>query len=278
MSTDLVIQGLEVETADLKQLAKMSGAAAIERLDGRAFRLRGGHLADDIAALCEARHLDCAAVPQSRRLAEFRLLVMDMDSTLITIETIDELADLVGVKDAVAAITASAMRGEIEYDESLRQRLALLDGLEEHALQRVYDERLELTPGAEVLLKRAQALGIRILLVSGGFTYVTDRLKTRLGLDRCHANLLEIRDGKLTGKVLGTIVNADGKRAALLEMRDALGIGREQIIGIGDGANDLKFMGEAGVSIAYHAKPVVRAQATHALNFVHLDGVLHLFN
>jgi len=278
MSTDLVIQGLEIETADLKQLAKLSGAQAIEQLDGRAFRLRGGRHAPGIAELCSARELDYAHVPVERRLADFRLLVMDMDSTLITIETIDELADMVGLKAEVAAITAQAMRGELEYDQSLERRVALLNGLEESALQRVYDERLKLTPGAEALLKRTQALGLRTLLVSGGFTYMTDRLKTRLKLDHCHSNILEISDGKLTGKVLGAIVNADGKREALLKVRDALGITRGEIIGIGDGANDLKFMAESGVSVAYHAKPVVREKATHAINYVHLDGVLHLFN
>jgi phosphoserine phosphatase len=203
---------------------------------------------------------------------------MDMDSTLITIETVDELADMVGLKQEVAAITAQAMRGEIEYDQSLRQRVELLKGLEESALQRVYDERLKLTPGAEILLRKTQALGLRTLLVSGGFTYVTDRLKTRLKLDHCHSNLLEISDGKLTGQVLGAIVNADGKREALLKVRDSLGITAREIVGIGDGANDLKFLAECGVSVAFHAKPVVRAEATHAINYVGLDGVLHLFN
>ena len=278
VSVDLVIQGLDVETSDLKRLAKLSGASGIEQLDARAFRLRGGQPAAGIEELCAEHELDCAFVPRERGLADFRLLVMDMDSTLITIETVDELADMVGLKNEVAAITAQAMRGEIEYNESLERRVALLAGLEERALQRVYDERLKLSPGAEILLKRTQALGIKTLLVSGGFTYVTDRLKTRLGLDHCHSNVLEIADGKLTGKVLGAIVNAEGKREALIRMRDELGITRKRIIGIGDGANDLKFMAEAGVSVAYHAKPVVRQHATHAINYVHLDGVLRLFN
>lgn len=278
MSTDLVIQGFDIETADLKSLAKLARATRIEKITATAFRLCEGAAAEGIAALCEARSLDWALVPRERRLADMKLLVMDMDSTLITIETVDELADMVGLKPQVAAITAQAMRGEIEYDESLRQRVALLKDLEESALQRVYDERLALTPGAEVLLRRTQALGIRTLLVSGGFTYVTDRLKTRLGLDHCHSNVLEIDAGRLTGKVLGAIVNADGKRTALLEVRDALGITRDAIIGIGDGANDLKFLAECGVSVAFHAKPVVRGQTTHAINHVGLDGVLHFFN
>jgi phosphoserine phosphatase len=278
MPTDLIIQGADVETAHLKTLAKLSGASSIEQLDSRAFRLRGGAPAAQIEATCEALRLDFAFIPVERRLADFRLLVMDMDSTLITIETIDELADMVGLKQEVATITAQAMRGEIEYDESLRKRVALLAGLEEAALQRVYDERLKLTPGAEALLAKTQSLGLKTLLVSGGFTYVTDRLKPRLNLDQCHSNLLEIVDGKLTGKVLGAIVNADGKREALLRMKGELRFTRDQIIGIGDGANDLKFLAECGVSVAFHAKPVVRTEATHAINYVGLEGVLRLFN
>jgi len=275
---DLVIQGTEVATPDLKQLAKLSGAARIERLTPEAFRLVDAHPADAVAGLCESRELDYAFVPETRRLVDFRLLVMDMDSTLITIETIDELADLVGLKPQVAAITARAMRGEIEYDESLRERVALLEGLPESALDRVYDERLKLTPGAEKLLAAVRRAGIRTLLVSGGFTRITARLQPRLGLDYACANTLDSSDGKLTGRIAGPIVNAGGKRDALLRVRDELGIDRSQVIAIGDGANDLKFMAQAGVSIAYHAKPVVRARATHALNYVGLDGVLNLFN
>ena len=276
--TDLIIQGAEVETPDLKQLAKLAGAAEIRRVAPEAFRLVAASPHPDIAKLCADRKLDYAFVPQDRKLADFRLLVMDMDSTLITIETIDELADLVGLKQQVAEITAQAMRGEIEYNESLTRRVAVLKDLEEHALQRVYEERVELTPGAEKLIRAAQGHGIKTLLVSGGFTHVTDRLKERLGLDYTHANTLDVRNGKLTGVVIGDIVNADGKRAELIRVRDALGVRREQIIGIGDGANDLKFMSECGVSIAYHAKPVVREQATYAFNYADLSGVLNLFS
>jgi len=274
----LVIQGADVATPDLKELAKLTRAARIERMTPEAFRLIDAQPADEIAAICESRALDYAYVPETRRLADFRLLVMDMDSTLITIETIDELADLVGLKQEVAAITARAMRGEIEYDESLRHRVALLKGLDEAAIDRVYDERLELTPGAEKLLAAAKRAGIRTLLVSGGFTRITERLKPRLALDYTRANTLEVRDGKLTGQVVGRIVNADGKRDELIRVREALGIDRSQIIAIGDGANDLKFMAEAAVSVAYHAKPIVRSQATHAINYVGLDGILNLFN
>lgn len=274
----LVIQGAEIETTDLKQLAKLSGAVGIERLSGTAFRLRNARPAAGIAELCASAKLDHGFVPEGRRLSDFKLLVMDMDSTLITMETIDELADMVGIKAEVAKITASAMRGEIEYDESLRRRLALLKGLDESALQRVYDERLCFSPGAETLLEKIRAAGIKTLLVSGGFTYMTDRLKTRVRLDYTHSNVLEISNGKLTGKVIGDIVNADMKRSSLLRVAAELGITRAQIAGVGDGANDLKFMAECGVSVAYRAKPVVREKTTYALNHSGLDAMLWLLS
>jgi len=275
---NLVIQGLDVATPDLKTLAKLAGASGIEAITPTAFRLRNAKPDPAIAPHCEAAQLDCAFVPDERRLAYMRLCVMDMDSTLITIECIDEIADMQGLKPQVAAITAAAMRGELDFPASLRRRVALLQGLDAAALQRVYDERLRLSPGADTMLARFRQLGIKTLLLSGGFTFFTERLKQRLALDYTRSNTLEIAGGKLTGQVTGDIVDADVKRAALLEARERLGIGSTQIIALGDGANDLKFMAEAGVSVAYHAKPVVRAQATHALNYVGLDGVLNLFN
>lgn len=274
----LVVQGADIETRDLKELAKLSGAGAIERLSDSAFRLTGAKPAAGIAALCADAKLDHGFVPAGRRLADFRLLVMDMDSTLITMETIDELADMVNLKAEVAAITAQAMRGEIEYDESLRRRLALLKGLDESALQRVYDERLQFSPGAERLLEKIRTAGIKTLLVSGGFTYITDRLRTRIKLDYTHSNVLEMAYDKLTGSVVGEIVNADVKRAALLRTAGELGIARAQIAGIGDGANDLKFLAECGVSVAYRAKPVVRGQTTYALNYSGLDAMFWLLS
>jgi phosphoserine phosphatase len=274
----LVIQGADIETRDPKELAKLAGASAIDRLSATAFRLCGAQPAAGIAEFCATARLDHGFVPEGRRLTDFRLLVMDMDSTLITMETIDELADMVNIKAEVAAITSQAMRGEIEYDESLRRRLALLKGLDESALQRAYDERLKFSPGAERMLAKVRAAGIKTLLVSGGFTYMTDRLKTRIQLDYTHSNVLEIINGKLTGAVIGEIVNADAKLAALRRIAADIGASKEQIAGVGDGANDLKFLAECGVSFAYHAKPVVREKTTYAINQAGLDAMLCLLS
>jgi len=275
---NLIIQGPNVETTALKELAKLSGASAIEQIVPNVFRLPNARPADAIPALCAKERLDFAFVPEDRRLANFKLLVTDMDSTLITIETIDELASLVGKKDQVAEITTQAMRGEIPYDESLRRRVAVLKGLDETAIDQVYAERVKLSPGADKLIAGAKKAGIRIMLVSGGFTHVTEKLKAKLKLDYARANTLKVAGGKLTGEIEGTIVNADVKRDALIAVRDEMKIGKDAIIAIGDGANDLKFMAEAGVSVAYCAKPVVTRQATHSISNVGLDGVLRLFN
>lgn len=280
MDFNLIVQGPDVPTQDLKQLAKQVSARAIEAVSATAFRLVGADPGPraEVAARCEAAALDCAWVPAARALDDFKLLVMDMDSTLITIECIDEIADMQGLKPQVAAITEAAMRGEIDFAESLRRRVALLEGLDASALQRVYDERLRLSPGAEAMLAAVQAAGLRTLLVSGGFTFFTERLKPRLGLDRTAANTLEIVDGRLTGRVLGAIVDAQGKADWLKRMRTELNLAPAQVVAIGDGANDLVMMAEAGVSIAYHAKPVVRAQASHALSHVGLEGVMPLLS
>ncbi|MGH8599343.1 MAG: phosphoserine phosphatase SerB [Burkholderiales bacterium] len=277
---NLVIQGIDVATGDLKRLAKMAGAVRIERCaTGEAFRLLHAEAQDGVADYCAQAGLDFAFVPDTRRLTDFRLLVMDMDSTLINIECIDEIADMAGLKNEVATITAAAMRGEIaDYIESLRRRVALLAGLDAGALERVHDERLALNPGAEKLIRETKHAGLHTLLVSGGFTFFTDRLKARLAIDETRSNELEMANGKLTGQLLGPIIDGSAKRAALLETRDRLGISRAQIVAIGDGANDLGFMAEAGISVAYHAKPVVRERTTHALDYVGLDGVLNLFN
>ncbi|MFA6970550.1 MAG: phosphoserine phosphatase SerB [Gallionella sp.] len=267
----------DIPAQQVAHLAKLSGAAQIEQIDAQTYRLHEGKPHSDINAYCFEHQIDYGFVPADRRLADFGLLVMDMDSTLISIECIDEIADMQGLKPEVAAITEEAMRGEIDFAESLRRRVALLEGLDEGALQRVYDERLQLNPGAEVMLAELKKHGIKTLLVSGGFLFFTERLKPRLGLDRTHANTLEIIDGKLTGRVLGKILDAQGKAEWLVKLREELGLKPEQVIAMGDGANDLKMMAQAGVSIAYHAKPVVREQASYAFNFVGLNGLTRLF-
>ena len=275
---NLIIQGKDIPTPSLKHLAKLTSATAIEAISSTAFKLASADesLRPDVAAFCDAQALDCGWVPAERRISDFGLLVMDMDSTLITIECIDEIADIQGLRPQVSAITEAAMRGEIDFAESLRQRVSLLAGLDQSALQRVYDERLKLSPGAETLLATLQAAGIKTLLVSGGFTFFTERLKPRLGLDYTVASTLEIVEGKLTGRLLGDIVDAQGKADWLNRVRSELNLAPAQVIAMGDGANDLNMMAEAGVSIAYRAKPVVREQASHALNQVGLDGILPL--
>jgi len=274
---NLIIQATHhIASAHLNHLAGLAQTRQIEQIAGHAYRLAGALPHPDIERYCFEHQLDWGFVPRGRSLRDFGLVVMDMDSTLITIECIDEIADMQGLKPQVAAITEAAMRGEIDFAESLRRRVALLQGLEESALQRVYDERLRLSPGAEALLVRLKEHGIGTLLVSGGFRFFTERLKARLGLDFAHANELEIEGGRLTGRVLGKVFDAQGKADWLVKVREELGLRPEQVIAMGDGANDLKMMARAGLSIAYHAKPVVREQASYALNFVGLDGLANL--
>jgi phosphoserine phosphatase len=275
---NLILQALhDIPATHVEHIAKLSKAAGIEQIASYWYRLQNAKPHADIAAYCFEHRIDYGFVPAGKRLSDFGLVVMDMDSTLINIECIDEIADMQGIKPKVAEITESAMRGEIDFAESLRRRVALLQGLDESALQRVYDERLQLNPGAETMLAALKKHGIKTLLVSGGFVFFTDRLKARLSLDQAHSNTLEIVNGKLTGKVSGQIVDAQGKADWLNRVRTDLGLKTEQVIAMGDGANDLKMMAQAGVSIAYHAKPVVREQASYSLNFVGLDGLVRLF-
>ncbi|HEU0219251.1 MAG TPA: phosphoserine phosphatase SerB [Gallionella sp.] len=274
---NLIIQATHpIAATHLDHLAGLAQTRQRQQIAEHAYRLTEAQAHPDIACYCFEHQLDYGFVPHSRSLEDFGLVVMDMDSTLITIECIDEIADMQGLKPQVAAITEAAMRGEIDFAESLRRRVALLEGLDEHALQRVYDERLQLSPGAKLLLARLKEHGIRTLLVSGGFVFFTERLKARLGLDFAHANTLEIADGRLTGRVLGKVFDAQGKADWLVNIREELELRPEQVIAIGDGANDLKMMACAGISVAYHAKPVVREQASYALNFVGLDGLVNL--
>lgn len=276
---NLIIQSTHaIAAAHLDHLAHLAQSKQREQVAAHAYRLTEAQSHLEIASYCFEHQLDYGFVPRGRSLKDFGLVVMDMDSTLISIECIDEIADMQGLKPQVAAITEAAMRGEIDFAESLRRRVALLAGLDEHALQRVYDERLQLNPGAEIMLATLKEHGIKTLLVSGGFLFFTERLKPRLGLDYAHANTLEIINGKLTGKVLGNILDAQGKADWLVKIREELELKPEQVIAMGDGANDLKMMVQAGISIAYHAKPVVREQASYALNFVGMDGLVNLLS
>ena len=216
-----------------------------------------------------------------RRLSDFKLIAFDMDSTLINIECVDEIADAVGKKAEVAAITEAAMRGEIaDYKESLRRRVALLKGVSVADMQRVYDERLRLNPGAAELVQACKAVGMRVLLVSGGFTFFTDRIRDRLGIDHTRSNVLELEGGALTGRMVdqpwGDSCDGDEKKRMLLQTCSQLNILPAQAIAMGDGANDLPMMGQAGLSVAYHAKPAVRAQAMVAINEGGLDRLLEV--
>ncbi len=220
------------------------------------------------------------------RLSDYKLIAFDMDSTLINIECVDEIADAAGRKAEVAAITEAAMRGEIsDYKASLRQRVALLKGVSMAHLEQVYNERLQLNPGAAELVAACKKAGLRVLLVSGGFTFFTDRLRSRLGIDFARSNVLEVGTGPHCGELTGRLVDqpwgdiCDGKEKArtLLEVSSLLGIAPDQTIAMGDGANDLPMMGVAGLSVAYHAKPAVRAKAHVAINSGGLDRLLTLF-
>ena len=215
------------------------------------------------------------------RLQDFKLIAFDMDSTLISIECIDEIADAAGRKAQVAAITEAAMRGEIsDYKDSLRQRVRLLTGVTVSQMQQVLEQRLRLNPGAAELVQACQAAGLKTLLVSGGFTFFTDAVRDRLRIDWTRSNVLEVTDGALTGRMVdqpwGDICDGEEKRRMLLQTCADMGIVPAQAIAMGDGANDLPMMGAAGLSVAFHAKPAVRAKAMVAINEGGLDRLLEV--
>lgn len=278
---NLIIHGGALPTYLLDRLVAATGATAtIPRPPQLVCLSKATRNAafDALIPLIEAEKLDWAFVEEGQRLSDFGLIAFDMDSTLITIECIDELADFAGRKHEVAAITEAAMRGDLDYRDSLRQRLALLAGLDARILAQVFEERLHFSPGARELLAAAQAAGLRTAILSGGFTYFTERLRIELGFDFSTSNELEISGGKLTGHVAGDIVDAAAKAHHLARLRDELGLKKAQVIAIGDGANDLLMMAEAGLSVAYRAKPATRAKASVALNFCGLDGLLNLLS
>ncbi|OZI39190.1 phosphoserine phosphatase SerB [Bordetella genomosp. 1] len=280
---NLIIQSPALAVEHAEQLAALASAQGIARISTTAARLLDVQADEatraEVRAWAERHGIDAAFVSAGLRLADCKVLAMDMDSTLINIECIDEIAAMAGLGDKVAQITEAAMRGEIkDFSESLRRRVALLKGVPASTLQRVYDEKLLLNPGAERMLSSVQAAGIKTLLVSGGFTFFTERLKARLGLDRCFANTLDVdADGKLTGSVLGDIVDGAAKARHLQAFAQEHGAATAQIIAMGDGANDLPMLSHAGFPVAYHAKPIVREQTRYALNVTGLDGILNWF-
>ncbi len=275
----LVVQGRAITVAHLTHIHRLIGGNTQFMQVGE-FSYYLPTQSSDVEAVktfCAEQKIDCALVPDAQRLSHFGLCVMDMDSTLISIECIDEIADMMQIKPQISAITEAAMRGELDFAASLKQRVALLKGLPEAALHRVVDERLKLNPGAQAWVAACKANNIKTMVVSGGFTFFANHVQQLLGLDYAVSNTLEIVDGKLTGNIVGDIVDAERKAQELVKLRDSLGLKIDQTLAIGDGANDLKMMAVAAAGVAYHAKPVVQAQATYSLNFNGLDAVAALF-
>jgi phosphoserine phosphatase len=271
---DQLIREIEKSHETLSISKKTSRTAVLELKDSLNAEQRS-HLRN-LGVLHET---DVGFLPKHFKGSDIKVLAMDMDSTLINIECIDEIADAVGKKNEVSEITEAAMRGEIkDFSESLRRRVALLKGVPATALDEVFSRRLHLNPGTKELIAGAHAKGIHTLLVSGGFTFFTQKLQAQLNLSETHANQLEIIDGFLTGQVLGNIVDGAAK-AAYVEARClALGANKHAAIAMGDGSNDLLMMQGAGLSIAYRAKPIVKEKADVAFDYVSLDACLDLFN
>ena len=281
---DLVIQGprLSPEALDTFKVVCMPERITLYTGAARCIAVRNdAETRKAVQGLSDFWKLDNAFVDPKLRLSDFCLLALDMDSTLVNIETLDEVAAYAGKGEQVAAITESAMRGAVDYKESLRRRVAMLAGVEATLLARVHDEKLAFNDGAQRLIAESRNAGLKTLLATGGFTFFTERVKAKLSIDYTRSNELEIVDGRLTGKVTGPsggeIIDAEGKAQAVREACADIGCATAKAIVIGDGANDVKMMQLAGISVAYRAKPVVRAQATYALDHSGLDGVLNWF-
>jgi phosphoserine phosphatase len=227
-----------------------------------------------VSAALAGAPVDAVSQPNADR--RKRLLVADMDSTILTVECLDELADFAGQRTRVAAITERAMRGELNFEAALRERVSLLRNLPETALAHTYDERVRYTPGAAELVATMRAHGARTVLVSGGFKYFTGRVAAKLGFDAHHANDLDIADGRLTGKVRNPILGKAAKLETLVRERSALGLTPEAVLAVGDGANDLDMLAEAGLGVAYHAKPLVARSARARIDHADLTALLYL--
>jgi phosphoserine phosphatase len=228
-----------------------------------------------LAEEAAAQGVDVAVQPASLLRRGMRLIVMDVDSTLVQGEVIEMLADRAGCLDAVAEVTEAAMRGELDFEQSLRERVALLKGLDAYALDAVY-EGIVLAPGARTMVRTLKRLGYRFAIVSGGFTQVTDRIAADLGIDFAAANELEVVDGRLTGRIVGPVVDRAGKAAALLRFAEEAGVPPAATVAIGDGANDLDMLAAAGLGVAFNAKPVVRRAADTSVNVPYLDAIMYL--
>lgn len=270
---------------DIYHITRLTGRIPLAQLDQGAqacveFLVRGlvpdeGSFRNRLMSLAANLDVDLAWQRDNLFRRNRRLVAFDMDSTLIKQEVIDELAVEAGVGDQVKQVTAAAMRGEIDFDESLRRRVGLLEGLPVTAMDRV-SERLQLNSGAERLMKKLNQLGMKTAILSGGFSHFGEQLRQRLNMDYLHANELEIENGVLTGRVLGTIVNGAEKARLLEQIASKEGLSLDQVIAVGDGANDLPMLGKAGLGIAFHAKPLVRESASHSLSQLGLDAILYL--
>jgi phosphoserine phosphatase len=277
----LLIQSSHSFQSHLEEISKILGQAIASQYqpinDNAAIYEIEEDLPKDLKNQLHLKHIDFAILDHYKALNEFSLCVMDMDSTLISIECIDEIADMCGKKEDVALITKSAMNGDIDFSQSLIKRVSLLEGLGEEMLFRVIQERLKFNEGTQAWIEACRKNNITTVLVSGGFDYFADHVKNKLGIDVAISNQLEIKDKKLTGKVLGRIVNDEVKAQTVREFKAKLHIDQSKTIVIGDGANDLKMLAEAEYSIAYHAKPIVQEKSRFKFNHSDFNGVLNLF-
>ncbi|HBO18281.1 MAG TPA: phosphoserine phosphatase SerB [Methylophilaceae bacterium] len=277
----LLVQSSHSFQSHLEEISKILGQAIASQYqlinDNAAIYEIEEDLPKDLKNQLHLKHIDFAILDHYKALNEFSLCVMDMDSTLISIECIDEIADMCGKKEDVALITKSAMNGDIDFSQSLIKRVSLLEGLGEEMLFRVIQERLKFNEGTQAWIEACRKNNITTVLVSGGFDYFADHVKNKLGIDVAISNQLEIKDKKLTGRVLGRIVNDEVKAQTVREFKAKLHIDQSKTIVIGDGANDLKMLAEAEYSIAYHAKPIVQEKSRFKFNHSDFNGVLNLF-